>query len=72
MATGKATEAFVIAEDAAISMPRGNLGFSICIRSVPTCEAEAVGDKHEIYCTKWLLMVEVRPDSKPDISKQVG
>lgn len=67
----KATEAFVIAEDTALSMPRRTLGFFICIRSVPTREAEAVGDEQEIYCTKWLLTVEVRPGNKPDISKQV-
>lgn len=36
------------------------MGFSISIRSVPTREAESVGNKHGIYCTKWLHVVEVR------------
>lgn len=55
-----------IAEDAALSMPRRNLGVSICIRSVPTREAESVGDKHDMYCTRRLHMVEVRLEGKPD------
>lgn len=49
----KATDVFAIAEDTAPSLhAKEESGLFHLVRSVPTREAESVGDKQVIYCPK--------------------